>query len=77
VGLPVCIMVLLAEVRTLKSDKGMHKRRNIRDYNLLPGLRPPRGVAPYCWLVGVTSSMNRGHTLLLKWWPAFFAALPC
>jgi hypothetical protein len=28
-GLPVCIVVLLVEVRTLKSDKGMHKRKEM------------------------------------------------
>jgi hypothetical protein len=29
VGLPVYIVVLLADVRTLKSDKGMHKRKEM------------------------------------------------
>jgi hypothetical protein len=28
-GLPVCIMVLLAKVHTLKNDKGMHKRKEM------------------------------------------------
>jgi hypothetical protein len=31
-GLPLCIVVLLAKMRTLKSDKGMHKiKKNVRD----------------------------------------------
>jgi hypothetical protein len=30
-GSPVYIVVLLAEMHTLKSDEGMHKRRNIWD----------------------------------------------
>jgi hypothetical protein len=29
VGLPVCIVVLLAEVHTLKDDKGMRKRKEM------------------------------------------------
>jgi hypothetical protein len=28
-GLPVCIVVLLAEMRTLKSDKEMHQRKEM------------------------------------------------
>jgi hypothetical protein len=28
-GLPVCIVVLLAEVRTLKGDKGMHNKKEM------------------------------------------------
>jgi hypothetical protein len=29
VSFPVCIMVLLAEVHTLKDDKGVHKRKEM------------------------------------------------
>jgi hypothetical protein len=29
VGLPICIVVLLSEVHTLKNDKGLHKRKEM------------------------------------------------
>jgi hypothetical protein len=41
-GLPICIVELLATVRTLKNDKGMHNgKRNAEDWNFLSDLRPP------------------------------------
>jgi hypothetical protein len=68
-GLPINIVILSAKMCTLKSDKGMHKReKDAKGWSYLTDLHPMCGVAPCHWLVGVTSSRNSGHTLLLKSW---------
>jgi hypothetical protein len=64
-------------VHTLKRDKGMHQRKEMLGIRIPYLVCIPRGVMSYCWLVGVTSSVNKGHALLSKWWLAFLAALPC
>jgi hypothetical protein len=72
-GLPVCIMVLLADVRTLKSDKGMHKRKEILGIRI-PYLFciPPWShvVLLACW--GYFVDEQRSHTPL-----KVVAHLPC
>jgi hypothetical protein len=42
-------------MHTVRSNKGIHKRKDARDLSFLTDLRPSRGVVPCHWLVGVTS----------------------
>jgi hypothetical protein len=76
VDLPIFIVVLLAKMHTLKSDKGMHKRKGYYGLEFLIWFASPHGVVLCRWLVGVTLSMNKVCTLLLKWWLTFLAASP-
>jgi hypothetical protein len=62
-GLPVCIVVLLAEVHTLKGDNGVRKRKE------MPGIRIPYLICVHCvesccvaGSLGLPRRWNRGHT---------------
>jgi hypothetical protein len=52
------------------------REKDVTDLNSLSGLRPPHGVVSCCWVVRVTSSINKGHAVLLKWWLTFLPTSP-
>jgi hypothetical protein len=64
VGLPICIMVLLAEMHNLKSDKGMRKRKGCEGLEFL------------IWFASPTWSCAESLACL-GYFIAFFAASPC
>jgi hypothetical protein len=57
VGLLVGIVVLLAEVRTLKSDKGLHKRKEMLGNRIPYLVCVPR--VESCRIVGLLGLLHR------------------
>jgi hypothetical protein len=66
-GLPICIVSLLAEISTFRSDKGV-REKDARGWSSLTDLCPTHGVVPCNCLVGVTPLRNKGHTFFSKPW---------
>jgi hypothetical protein len=65
IGRLACLMALLAKRRTFRSDKECMKK-DARDGSSVADLRPTGRVASCRWLVGITLSKNKGHTLFLE-----------
>jgi hypothetical protein len=62
VGLPICIVVLLSEVHTLKNHKGLHKRKEMLGIRIPYLIRVPH--AESCHVagsLGLLHRWNKGH----------------
>jgi hypothetical protein len=63
VGLPICIMVLLDEVYTLKDDKGMRKRKEMLGIRIPYLICVPRAESRrVAGSLGLLHRWNRDHT---------------